>query len=356
MARPAPAAVGDNRRCSAPAPSVRAVATYFLARGFSVTAWGPRHPIPPVASAPSSTRPGPRWSGSGSGPGADPTRGARGGRNRRRRVEGAVFVQENAPGGPRAQTRALRSYRIRRSHADAVGRVELVGAPDQHAAGRLPQRGRASSVGHPFNPPHLVPLVEVVGGSGTDPEAVEWTLAFYNAHGKRAIKVEREVPGPYRQPTAGGALSRSLSPAAFGHGERRRHRRGGHFTALGSAGPSWAPFLTFHLAGGEGGVRARVRAVRAANGELVGRFRHAPPGRRRDRDDEPRCGRNAGRPADPGARDRARCPLARPAGGAGYAVESVRPSVTGARVRRPLAATPRIGHHRGAPARDKEKP
>jgi len=50
-------------------------------------------------------------------------------------------------------------------------------------------------IGHPFNPPHLVPLVEVVGGEKTGREAIERALAFYTAIGKRPIHIWREVPG-----------------------------------------------------------------------------------------------------------------------------------------------------------------
>src|SRR5262249_57615369 len=50
-------------------------------------------------------------------------------------------------------------------------------------------------IGHPFNPPHLVPLVEVVGGEKTGPEAIERALAFYSAIGKQPIHIRREVPG-----------------------------------------------------------------------------------------------------------------------------------------------------------------
>src|SRR3989442_15650358 len=39
-------------------------------------------------------------------------------------------------------------------------------------------------VGHPFNPPHVVPLVEVVGGSKTSPDAVDQAMAFYTSVGK----------------------------------------------------------------------------------------------------------------------------------------------------------------------------
>lgn len=50
-------------------------------------------------------------------------------------------------------------------------------------------------VGHPFNPPHLIPLVEVVGGQDSDPAAVEWALGFYRYIGKHSIHVRKEVPG-----------------------------------------------------------------------------------------------------------------------------------------------------------------
>ena len=50
-------------------------------------------------------------------------------------------------------------------------------------------------VGHPFNPPYLVPLVEVVGGERTDPAVVDWLVAFYAAMGKRPLRLSRELPG-----------------------------------------------------------------------------------------------------------------------------------------------------------------
>jgi 3-hydroxyacyl-CoA dehydrogenase len=50
-------------------------------------------------------------------------------------------------------------------------------------------------IGHPFNPPHLIPLVEVVGGAAASPEAVRAAVAFYRAVGKRPITLNKEVPG-----------------------------------------------------------------------------------------------------------------------------------------------------------------
>ena len=52
-------------------------------------------------------------------------------------------------------------------------------------------------VGHPFNPPHLIPLVEVVGGRKTDPAAVDWSMKFYDGIGKKAILLKKEIVGHY---------------------------------------------------------------------------------------------------------------------------------------------------------------
>ena len=50
-------------------------------------------------------------------------------------------------------------------------------------------------VAHPFNPPYLIPLVEVVGGERTAADVVGWTAEFYRHIGKSVITMDREVPG-----------------------------------------------------------------------------------------------------------------------------------------------------------------
>jgi ketoreductase RED1 len=108
-------------------------------------------------------------------------------------------------------------------------------------------------IGHPFNPPHLVPLVEVVPSKGTDPAVVERAVAFYRAMGKRPQVLAREIPG---------FVANRLQAALF--------REAVHLVAEGvvteqeldavvtsSIGLRWAvagPFQTFHLGGGPGGL------------------------------------------------------------------------------------------------------
>jgi 3-hydroxyacyl-CoA dehydrogenase len=50
-------------------------------------------------------------------------------------------------------------------------------------------------IGHPFNPPHMIPLVEVVGGNKTSPEAIQQAIAFYASIGKKPIYLRKEFPG-----------------------------------------------------------------------------------------------------------------------------------------------------------------
>ena len=108
-------------------------------------------------------------------------------------------------------------------------------------------------IGHPFNPPHLVPLVEVVPSPGTDPEVVDAAVAFYRAMGKQPQVLSREIPG---------FVANRLQAALF--------REAVHLVVQGvvteqeldavvtsSIGMRWAvagPFQTFHLGGGPGGL------------------------------------------------------------------------------------------------------
>src|SRR6266850_1020806 len=109
-------------------------------------------------------------------------------------------------------------------------------------------------IGHPFNPPHMVPLVEVVAGAKTSPETVERAISFYTSIGKRAIHVRKEVVGHvanrlqaalYREVVyliEQGVLDVADSDAAVCWGPGLR---------WGLMGPN----LLFHLAGGEGGIQ-----------------------------------------------------------------------------------------------------
>ena len=50
-------------------------------------------------------------------------------------------------------------------------------------------------IGHPFNPPYILPLVEIVGGKKSSKLAVEWAYDFYKSSGKEPLKLKKEIPG-----------------------------------------------------------------------------------------------------------------------------------------------------------------
>jgi 3-hydroxyacyl-CoA dehydrogenase len=109
-------------------------------------------------------------------------------------------------------------------------------------------------IGHPFNPPHIIPLVEVVGGTKTSPDAIKQAMAFYASIGKKPIHLRKELPGHaanrlqaalYREVVyliEQGMLSVEDADAAVSWGPGLR---------WGVMGPS----LLWHLGGGEGGIR-----------------------------------------------------------------------------------------------------
>ena len=108
-------------------------------------------------------------------------------------IDGVEFVQESTP-------EKLDVKRALHAEIDAALPRDVVMASS--TSGLLMselQAGLSNAarfvVGHPFNPPHLVPLVEVVGGADTDANVVDWTIDFYNAHGKKAIRLNHEAPG-----------------------------------------------------------------------------------------------------------------------------------------------------------------
>lgn len=108
-------------------------------------------------------------------------------------------------------------------------------------------------VAHPFNPPHLVPLVEVVGGTTTSAEAVEAALETLRHLGKRPIHIRREVPGH-----VANRLQAALWREAYHLVDQGIVSVADIDTAIADGpGLRWSllgPFATQHLSGGPGGL------------------------------------------------------------------------------------------------------
>jgi 3-hydroxyacyl-CoA dehydrogenase len=62
----------------------------------------------------------------------------------------------------------------------------------QSGCGSHPER---CVIGHPFNPPHLIPLVEIVGGAKTSEETIQRVTQFYADLGKQPVRLHKELPG-----------------------------------------------------------------------------------------------------------------------------------------------------------------
>jgi len=224
-------------------------AAHFLARGFAVSAtdpavdaeWALRSYIDRVW---------PVLTQLGLAPGADRARLSFS-TDLKTAVMGADFVQENGPERAEFKTKLF-------AELDALLPPPVILASSSsgltmsviQAGCRHPER---CVIGHPFNPPHLIPLVEVVGGRATTAEHLDRAEAFYTRTGKRAIRLHKEVPGH---------VANRLQAALW--------REAVHLVAEGvvnvadvdaavSEGPGlrWSvmgPNLIFHLGGGRGGM------------------------------------------------------------------------------------------------------
>ena len=166
-------------------------ATHYLAHGFDVAATAPA----PGAEAALRSYVEGAWDGVttlGLAPGASPDR-LKFTSDLPAALADADFVQENGPERPALKVQlfadiddATPPEAIIASSSSGITMSEI------QAQCRRPQR---TVIGHPFNPPHVIPLVEVVGGTKTAPETVRDAMAFYTAVGKKPILLKKELPG-----------------------------------------------------------------------------------------------------------------------------------------------------------------
>jgi len=109
-------------------------------------------------------------------------------------------------------------------------------------------------VGHPFNPPHIIPLVEVVGGTKTSPEAIQQAIAFYASIGKKPIRLNKELPGH-----VGNRLQAALYKEIMYLIQHDVLSVEDADVAVSyGPGPRWGvmgPSLQWHLGGGAGGIK-----------------------------------------------------------------------------------------------------
>jgi carnitine 3-dehydrogenase len=169
----------------------------------------------------------------------------------REAVADADYVQENTPERPELKVKlfadiddATPTDAIIASSSSGIT-MSVIQADCKH-----PER---TVIGHPFNPPHIIPLVEVVGGAKTSPTTIHDAMSFYASIGKRPIHLKKELPGHvanrlqaalYREVVyliGQGVLDVADSDDAVSWGPGLR---------WGVMGPN----LLWHLGGGAGGI------------------------------------------------------------------------------------------------------
>ncbi|MYS91270.1 MULTISPECIES: 3-hydroxyacyl-CoA dehydrogenase NAD-binding domain-containing protein [Streptomyces] len=169
-------------------------------------------------------------------------------------VRDADVVQENGPERVEfkqdlfaALAREAPGHALLLSSSSAIPSTEFTEELADDAAARV-------LIGHPFNPPHLVPLVEVVPGERTGEDAVRAAVDFYASVGRTPVVERREIPG-----FVGNRLQNALSREAVYLVEQGVVTPEELDTVMtNSLGLRWAtvgPFLGSHLGGGPGGYR-----------------------------------------------------------------------------------------------------
>ena len=172
--------------------------------------------------------------------------------NMKEALSNADLVQENAPERPDFKIKLFAEI------DDATPTDSIIASSSSGITMSVIQSGckhpERCIIGHPFNPPHVVPLVEVVAGEKTSSKTVERTISFYKSIGKKPIHVRKEVVGHvanrlqaalYREIVyliEQGVLDVADSDVAVCWGPGLR---------WGVMGPN----LLFHLGGGPGGIQ-----------------------------------------------------------------------------------------------------
>ena len=224
-------------------------AAYYLSRGFNVTATDPA----PNAEAGLRKYIDEAWktlskSGLSSGASRDRLTFEP---NMALALAKADFVQENAPERPDFKAKLFAKM------DDATPPNSILASSSSGITMDVIQskcqRPERSVIGHPFNPPHVIPLVEVVGGAKTSPQTIEKAMAFYSSIGKKPIRLFKALPGHVANRLQAaiykevlyliqqGVLSVADADIAVSYGP----------------GPRWGvmgPSLQWHLGGGPGGI------------------------------------------------------------------------------------------------------
>lgn len=168
------------------------------------------------------------------------------------------FIQECAP-----DTLATKQELFARLDRLVPPHVIVATSTSSFQIGDL-QRGLGTAgrfvVAHPFNPPHLIPLVEIVAGPETNESVRTQTVCFFRALGKTVLELRKEITGHIVNRLQAALLREAVWLVKNGIATVKDVDDGIAF----GPGLRWAvmgPFLTFHLAAGDLGIRGYLRSL-----------------------------------------------------------------------------------------------
>ncbi|MYL70620.1 L-carnitine dehydrogenase [Halobacillus litoralis] len=171
-------------------------------------------------------------------------------------VKDADFIQENVPEVEELKQTVLKNI-DQHAKPDALIGSSTSGIMPSELQANL-QHPERVVVAHPFHPVYILPLVEVVAGKQTTTENVDKAKAFYESLNMSVLLVRHEIEGHIADRLIEAIWRESLHivnegiatteevDKAFTHGAGMRYAQ-------------YGPFLTFHLAGGEGGMRHMLK-------------------------------------------------------------------------------------------------
>ncbi|KAH8901134.1 3-hydroxyacyl-CoA dehyrogenase [Thozetella sp. PMI_491] len=165
-------------------------------------------------------------------------------------LDGVDFIQENGPENIDLKT-TLFSKLDSRAEPNVVIASSSSGIPSSRFIGKCTKAPGRILIGHPFNPPHLMPLVEVVPHPGADAGPISTAMELYTKLGKSPILVKKEIPGHIANRLQAALNMEALSLVKEGVVSAKDV----DLAVTSSLGMRWAangPFMTNILGGGGG--------------------------------------------------------------------------------------------------------
>ncbi|MCL4371134.1 MAG: 3-hydroxyacyl-CoA dehydrogenase NAD-binding domain-containing protein [Chloroflexi bacterium] len=175
-------------------------------------------------------------------------------------VDGVCLVQESVT-DDLAVKRALFAEIGRLAPTSALIATSTSGLSITAIQEDTPAPGRTLAA-HPYNPPHLIPLVELAPGVLTSPDTLDAAMKFYGGVGKEPVVISRDIPGYIANRLSAALWREAIELVRSGVATVEDIDRA---VSLGP-GLRWAimgPHLVYHLGGGHGGIRGHLAHLTA---------------------------------------------------------------------------------------------